>query len=543
MPCIAARARAASTHSSTGRSAACSSRSSACTSGSAGSGASTSRQSGPLLLAANHRSFLDPFVLGTMVKRPVYYVAKKELFANRLQGWFLNALGAFPVDRGASDQEMLDDRARDPRPRRRRPDLPRGHARAPRRPRHAEARHRPPRARVRRARRPARRARHRARPPRLAHPPAPRHRPRRPPAHLPAASRARAGTSPRRSPTASGPASRCSGSGSAASRRCAAPPSSAPAPGARASPSRSPRRPRRPARHPHARARRAHPPGGENPYLPGVALDGINVVRAATPTSPTPTSCCSPSRAARCRTRSPPTASASRASAGLVVLSKGLVPPLGSLPTAFAAERVPARAIACLGGPAHALDCLHAARRSSPPAPTARSPRSSCRVLSAAGLDARTTDVTGVELAGIAKNAAALAAAAAAPAGPNAAGAAAGKVFAELQAYATRLGARPETFAGLAGTGDLVATVVAAGSRNRRAGELLGGGMPRRRDRPDARPDGRGARHAAAARRPPRARERRRAAATAASPSWSPARRPPSEWLDTLTTRRARAVA
>jgi glycerol-3-phosphate dehydrogenase (NAD(P)+) len=62
---------------------------------------------GPLLLAANHRSFLDPFVLGTMTRRPVYYVAKKELFANRLQAWFLNALGAFPVDRGASDQEML----------------------------------------------------------------------------------------------------------------------------------------------------------------------------------------------------------------------------------------------------------------------------------------------------------------------------------------------------------------------------------------------------------------------------------------------------
>lgn len=65
-------------------------------------------QSGPLLLAANHRSFLDPFVLGTMTRRPVYYVAKKELFANRLQAWFLNALGAFPVDRGASDQEMLE---------------------------------------------------------------------------------------------------------------------------------------------------------------------------------------------------------------------------------------------------------------------------------------------------------------------------------------------------------------------------------------------------------------------------------------------------
>src|SRR3712207_4521469 len=43
-----------------------------------------------------------------MLRRPVYYVAKKELFEKRLQAWFLNALGAFPVDRGASDQEMLE---------------------------------------------------------------------------------------------------------------------------------------------------------------------------------------------------------------------------------------------------------------------------------------------------------------------------------------------------------------------------------------------------------------------------------------------------
>jgi glycerol-3-phosphate dehydrogenase len=49
-------------------------------------------------------------------------------------------------------------------------------------------------------------------------------------------------------------------------------------------------------------------------------------------------------------------------------------------------------------------------------------------------------------------------------------------VFAEVDAYARHRGAAEETFAGLAGTGDLVATVLAAGSRNRRAGELLAGG-------------------------------------------------------------------
>ena len=35
---------------------------------------------GPVIIAANHRSFLDPFVIGTMARRPMYYVAKEELF-------------------------------------------------------------------------------------------------------------------------------------------------------------------------------------------------------------------------------------------------------------------------------------------------------------------------------------------------------------------------------------------------------------------------------------------------------------------------------
>jgi 1-acyl-sn-glycerol-3-phosphate acyltransferase len=62
---------------------------------------------GPVIFAANHRSFLDPFVIGTLTRRPVYYVAKKELFSNRLQAWFLNRLGAFPIDRGAGDEQSM----------------------------------------------------------------------------------------------------------------------------------------------------------------------------------------------------------------------------------------------------------------------------------------------------------------------------------------------------------------------------------------------------------------------------------------------------
>ena len=65
-------------------------------------------RSGPLLLASNHRSFLDPFVIGTLVRRPVYYMAKRELFEKRWQAVLLNALGAFPVDRGAGDRDAMD---------------------------------------------------------------------------------------------------------------------------------------------------------------------------------------------------------------------------------------------------------------------------------------------------------------------------------------------------------------------------------------------------------------------------------------------------
>src|SRR3954469_21851513 len=63
---------------------------------------------GAVILAANPRSFLDPFVVGICLNRPVYFVAKKELFDKRLTGWFLNCLGAFPIRRGESDEESVE---------------------------------------------------------------------------------------------------------------------------------------------------------------------------------------------------------------------------------------------------------------------------------------------------------------------------------------------------------------------------------------------------------------------------------------------------
>lgn len=73
-----------------------------------GLGAEHVPRDGAAILAANHRSFLDPFVIGVMARRPVYYMAKRELFERPLQAWLLSSLGAFPVDRGAGDEQAVD---------------------------------------------------------------------------------------------------------------------------------------------------------------------------------------------------------------------------------------------------------------------------------------------------------------------------------------------------------------------------------------------------------------------------------------------------
>jgi glycerol-3-phosphate dehydrogenase (NAD(P)+) len=162
----------------------------------------------------------------------------------------------------------------------------------------------------------------------------------------------------------------------------------------------------------------------------------------------------------------------------VLVLSKGLVPPLGTTPSAYVAERVRARGIASLAGPAHAREAIErgAAVVVATLDPDLR--RQLRELLEAGGLSADATDdVTGSELAACAKNAAALASAAAASRGANMAGAAAGRIFSEVHELALASGGRSETFTGLAGAGDLVATALAEGSRNRRAGELVASGL------------------------------------------------------------------
>jgi 1-acyl-sn-glycerol-3-phosphate acyltransferase len=63
--------------------------------------------SGPVILCANHRSWLDPPLVGGAVPRRVHFMAKEELFRYPLFGPFLRLLGAFPVRRHTADRGAL----------------------------------------------------------------------------------------------------------------------------------------------------------------------------------------------------------------------------------------------------------------------------------------------------------------------------------------------------------------------------------------------------------------------------------------------------
>jgi glycerol-3-phosphate dehydrogenase (NAD(P)+) len=437
--------------------------------------------SGPLIIAANHRSFLDPFVIGMMLRRPTYFVAKIELFRNPFIAWLLSALGAFPVERGQGDRDaMVTARAIlergdvvviFPEGTRTRP----GALGAPKRGVGRLAletgapvvpialigteavrrgwRIRPHRVSIR-AGRPL----------------------RFPQVDEPSPNLARAvtsrlwpcvelqwewlgGTPPLRRAAIIGAGSWGTGLAVALARAgvevelgCRT----------------------------QEQADAIERDGANEHYLPGVPLpDAVTVIRANDLALDRADLVCFAVPAAALPVAIGAHAEAVDPNSGVVVLSKGLVAPHGMLPSAYVAQRVNARAVACIGGPGHAGDALRSGASLVVGSQDEVFAKQLERLLKGAGFDATTTiDVAGVELAGTAKNAAALAAAAAGVNGPNAAGAAAGKVFAEVDEFARRRGGLPETFAGLAGAGDLVATVTAPGSRNRRAGELLGQGVP-----------------------------------------------------------------
>ena len=90
----------------------------------------------------------------------------------------------------------------------------------------------------------------------------------------------------------------------------------------------------------------------------------------------------------------------------------------------------------------------------------------------------RTTDVVGVEISGATKNVVAIAAGIVdgLKLGQNTRAALLTRALAEIRRLGTRLGGLPETFAGLAGVGDLILTATGDLSRNRRVGLALASG-------------------------------------------------------------------
>jgi glycerol-3-phosphate dehydrogenase (NAD(P)+) len=165
--------------------------------------------------------------------------------------------------------------------------------------------------------------------------------------------------------------------------------------------------------------------------------------------------------------------------AGMVSLAKGLVAPDGTPPTLALEARYGPGSVACVGGPAHAREMVESGAGLVCASHSEVLAHRVAEAFQAGGVVCEvSSDPVGVELAGVAKNAAAVAVGATQEQGINAAGMAAADIFLEVLALAELSGGLPATFVGRAGTGDLVATAIAPSSRNRSAGELLAQGVP-----------------------------------------------------------------
>lgn len=66
-------------------------------------GAANVPQRGPVVVAMNHESALDIPLVVAASRRPITFMAKKELFKNGFASWSLHSLGAFRVDRDRFD--------------------------------------------------------------------------------------------------------------------------------------------------------------------------------------------------------------------------------------------------------------------------------------------------------------------------------------------------------------------------------------------------------------------------------------------------------
>ncbi len=65
------------------------------------------RSEGSCILCSNHVSWLDPPLLAATSRRPVHFMAKRELFEVPVLGALLSRILAFPVDRGRGDRRAI----------------------------------------------------------------------------------------------------------------------------------------------------------------------------------------------------------------------------------------------------------------------------------------------------------------------------------------------------------------------------------------------------------------------------------------------------
>ena len=61
-----------------------------------------------VIYASNHRSNADPPLVGVGARGKYAFMAKEELFRNKLFAWLIRSLGAFPVARGKGDTAVID---------------------------------------------------------------------------------------------------------------------------------------------------------------------------------------------------------------------------------------------------------------------------------------------------------------------------------------------------------------------------------------------------------------------------------------------------
>jgi glycerol-3-phosphate dehydrogenase (NAD(P)+) len=163
-------------------------------------------------------------------------------------------------------------------------------------------------------------------------------------------------------------------------------------------------------------------------------------------------------------------------SAPVLSLTKGLDPTTGERLSTL----VDGRPVAVLSGPNIADEIV----RGLPAAAVVASEDLELAVLLQVAINSATfrvyvnEDIVGVELCAAAKNVIALAAGGTdgLGLGDNAKAALVARGLAEMRRLADVAGARPDTFAGLAGMGDLMVTSWAPSGRNRRAGELIARG-------------------------------------------------------------------